>query len=217
MMAIASGELETRLAEGIERLGQTADLQQRNALLAFLDLLVQWNGVYNLTSVRDPSDMLTVHLLDSLAIVPLVDRCAADEIVDVGSGAGLPGIPLSIMRPALRIHSIDAVAKKIGFQLQAKAALKLSNFFPLHRRVEALTLPKRPDLIVSRAYAELSVMLASIERLCAPSTRVLAMKGARPEAELALVSAPWRVEDVLTIDVPFLGAQRCAVLMQRVS
>lgn len=210
-------DLTSRLDEGLERLGLPADRTQRDALLAYLGLLAQWNGVYNLTAVRDPADMLTVHLLDSLSIVRLVDALAVSNVLDVGSGAGLPGIPLAIMRPALRIDSVDAVAKKIGFQLQAKAALKLAGFFPIHRRVEALALAKAPDLIVSRAYAEVRFMLASIEPLSQGSTRILAMKGARPDAEIAAVAAPWRVTDVLPLEVPFLGAQRCAVLIQRIS
>jgi 16S rRNA (guanine527-N7)-methyltransferase len=217
MSALTNGGLESRLKEGLALLGQPADQAQRAALLSYLDMLIKWNGVYNLTSVRDPADMLAVHLLDSLSVVPLIDRYAATSILDVGSGAGLPGIPLAIMRPALIIHSVDAVAKKIGFQLQVKATLKLSSFFPIHQRVEALTLSQSPDLIVSRAYAELAVMLKSFGHVSHQNTRVLAMKGARPDAEIAAVRAPWRVEDVVPIDVPFLGARRCAVLLQRVS
>ena len=209
--------LESRLAEGIERLDQAIPQALHYELLAYLDLLAKWNGVYNLTSVRDPLDMLTVHLLDSLSIVPLIDRFAPQEVLDVGSGAGLPGIPLAIVRRAIHVHSVDAVAKKIGFQLQVKTTLKLTNLSPVHARVEALSLANAPDLIVSRAYADLSSMLSSIDSVSAPSTRVLAMKGARPDADIAAVVAPWRVDDVVSLDVPFLGAQRCAVLLSRIS
>ena len=217
MTAPPSSGLAPRLDDGLARLSQTADARQRAALLGYLDLLARWNEVYNLTSVRRPADMLSVHVLDSLSILPLIDRCAPRMVLDVGSGAGLPGIPLAIMRPLLSIHSVDAVAKKIGFQRQAKATLDLVHFHPLHCRVEALTLPKTPDLIVSRAYADLTSMLASIARLVDDSTCVLAMKGARPDAELAAVTAPWRVDDVVALEVPFLGAQRCAVLLRRSS
>lgn len=217
MRATVDFAVESRLAEGLDLLGQNADETQRAALLAYLRLLVQWNEVYNLTSVRNAVDMVAVHVLDSLSIVPLIDRYPAADILDVGSGAGLPGIPLAIMRPAIRIHSVDAVGKKIGFQLQAKASLRLPHFYPTHRRVEALTLSKKPDLIISRAYAELATMLTSVDHVTTTSTRVLAMKGARPDAEIAALPACWEVDDVVPLDVPFLGAQRCAVLLHRVS
>lgn len=217
MTTMLHARLETRLAEGLEMLGLRANRSQRDALIAYLDLLVQWNGVYNLTSVRDPDDMLTVHVLDSLSILGLVDSLANQSILDIGSGAGLPGIPLAIMRPGLDLQSVDAVAKKVGFQLRVKTALKLANFTPHHRRVEALTFAEPPELLMSRAYAELPIMLASVEHVSTGATRVLAMKGARPTDEIAAVPAPWQVERVVPLEVPFLGAQRCAVLIKRMS
>ncbi len=211
----SASALRPSLIDGLQHLGVAASSAQVDALLHFLDLLAKWGKVYNLTAVRNLQDMLVIHLLDSLAILDLVDRVAPTSIVDVGSGAGLPAIPLAILRPEVEIVSVDAVAKKIGFQLQAKAALGLARLRPVHGRVESLRLDRTPSLIVSRAYAPLAAMLASIDRLADRSTMIVAMKGARPDDEIAALSADWVVDDVIPLDVPFLGAARCAVLLRR--
>ncbi len=210
-----SSGIARALVDGLNRLSIAATAPQVDALLDFLSLLAKWGNVYNLTSVRDPHDMMVIHLLDSLAILPLVDRIAPTLIVDVGSGAGLPGIPLAILRPGLEIVSVDAVAKKIGFQIQAKSALQLARFKPVQSRIESLRLDRAPSLIVSRAFAPLATMLASIDHLADRTTAILAMKGARPSDELAALTAAWVVDDVMPLDVPFLGAERCAVLLRR--
>ncbi len=208
-------DLAQRLDEGLAALALPLTTDQRHKLLAYLGLLVKWNAVYNLTSVRDPHDMLAVHLLDALSIVSLIDRLAVNTAVDVGSGAGLPGIPLAIARPALTVHSIDAVAKKIGFQQHVKGALALTGFQPSHQRVEAFTLAEMPDLIVSRAYAELRLMVESIAHLAGPATTIIAMKGPDPADEIAALPAGWAVSDVAPLTVPFLGAERTAVILRR--
>ena len=146
-------------------MGIDASTQQRQQLLDFLALLVKWNATYNLTAVRDPDDMLAVHLLDALSIFPLIDRLADGPLLDVGSGAGLPGIPLAILRPAMTIHSVDAVAKKIGFQWQVKAASALANFHPQHARIETASFTPRPSVVVSRAFADIGTMLTLIDHL----------------------------------------------------
>ena len=210
-----AASLMPRLTEGLAALRITIDDEQAGKLIAFLGLLQKWNATYNLTAVRDPADMLTVHLLDSLSVLHLVDRLANGPAVDVGSGAGLPAIPLAILRPALIIDTVDAVAKKIGFQLQARAALVLNNLRPHHMRIEDFSPVDAPSLVVSRAYTDLRTMLASIDHLAAPYTTVLAMKGVAPTAELVQVVAPWAVRDVVDLDVPFLGARRCAVVLAR--
>jgi 16S rRNA (guanine527-N7)-methyltransferase len=156
-----------------------------------------------------------VHLLDSLSVLPLVDELQLKTLVDVGSGAGLPAIPLAIARPALEIHSIDAVNKKIGFQLQAKAALGLSRLHPVHARIEQFVLPQAPSAILSRAYTDLAKMLASIAHLADPSTTVIAMKGVEPTAEIAAIPATWSVLEIRKLNVPSLGAQRCVVVLKR--
>ena len=187
---------------------------QIQRLIDFLTLLAKWNQVYNLTSVRDPRDMLVVHLLDALSILPLVDAHAEETVLDVGSGAGLPAIPLSIMRD-LSVWSVDAVAKKISFQLQAKGALTLSNLHPVHARIEAVNIDRPVSLIVSRAFSDIGKMLLAVDRLAGAETTVIAMKGVVPTAELAVLPPGWQIRDVVSLDVPFLGAERCAVVLQR--
>ncbi len=204
-----------QLARGVEALGLVLRDDAEPKLLAYVALLAKWNRVYNLTSVDDPRDMLAVHLLDSLAIVPLLDRFAPQSILDVGSGAGLPGIPLAIVRPAIRVTTIDAVAKKIAFQRQCKSTLRLDNLTPIHERVEVLTLGESPGIIVSRAFSNLATMLRAVEPLAGADTVVLAMKGAIPTDELRDVPSWWTTIAIEPLDVPFLGAQRCAVLLGR--
>ncbi len=206
--------LDGRLNEGIGRLDLEFGPDQRQALLDFLALLVKWNRVYNLTSVRDPVDMLAVHLLDALAVVPLLDEIGGGTLLDVGSGAGLPVIPLAIARPGFEVISVDAVGKKIGFQSQVKATLGLTNFTAIHRRVEALTLEESPAIIISRAYADLAAMLLSVGALAGPDTTVVAMKGVVPEDELAALPVGWGLVESRELDVPFLGAARCAVVLR---
>jgi 16S rRNA (guanine527-N7)-methyltransferase len=187
---------------------------QVQRLMAFLALLAKWNQTYNLTSIRDPRDMLVVHLLDALSILPMVDAHARETVLDVGSGAGLPAIPLAIMRP-LSVWSVDAVAKKISFQLQAKGTLTLTNLHPIHARIEAATIDRPVSVIVSRAFSDLSKMLRSVDRLAGNETTVIAMKGVVPSAELAEVPLAWTVREIVPLEVPFLGAERCAVVLQR--
>lgn len=214
-MAHSQADFQQLLAAGIHTMALDVSPSQQEQLLRFLALLGKWNGIYNLTAVRDLRDMLIVHLLDSLSILPLVDELQPPTLVDVGSGAGLPAIPLTIVRPGIEIHSIDAVNKKIGFQLQAKADLGLRRLYPLHARIENFVLPLPPSAIVSRAYSEISKMLATIDHLADGSTTVIAMKGVQPTAEIAAIPASWRVLEVRKLEVPSLGAQRCAVVLQR--
>jgi len=211
----AAGDTAEKLATGLSMLGLAVSPAQQQQLLNYLALLAKWNTVYNLTAVRDIDDMVVVHLLDSLAIQPLVDRDAHGTMLDVGSGAGLPGIPIAITRPKLAVTTVDAVAKKIGFQQQVRSACDLDNLQPRHCRVEALTLDESPSLIVSRAFSSIRAMLESVDHLATSATTVVAMKGANPMAELDDLPAAWAVREVRDLDVPFLGAQRCAVVLVR--
>jgi 16S rRNA (guanine527-N7)-methyltransferase len=136
-------------------------------------------------------------------------------VLDVGTGAGLPGIPLAIVLPERRFDLVDGVAKKIGFVRQAKVELELVNVIPHHQRIEVLTLNEKPAVIVSRAYAELGHMVASVAHLTGPDTLLVAMKGAIPEAEIAALDGAWSVTEVRELEVPALGARRCAVLIRR--
>lgn len=213
----AEGDLLRQLQAGLDTLGLPLADAQQDALMQYLAILIRWNDVYNLTAVRDPRKMLALHLLDSLSIVDIVGHCGGTKVLDVGSGAGLPGIPLAIALPRYHFHLIDAVAKKVSFLLQAKTWIKLSNIQPQHVRVEALTLDSLPAVVVSRAYADLSRMVRSIAHLVDRSTTVIAMKGATPSEEIAALPKPWQVVDLRRLDVPFLAAQRCAVVLRRAS
>lgn len=207
--------LAARLSAGLVALGVNASVAQQECLLDFLMLMSKWNGVYNLTAIRDPHAMLVMHVLDSLAIAPLIERLGVQRLLDVGSGAGLPGIPLAIVLPDLWIDSVDAVQKKIAFQTQAKAELGLVRFQAHHARIEALTLHQKPDCIVSRAFAELDVMVRLCGDQLAQAGVLLAMKGVMPEAEMASLPSGWRVREVVPLTVPDLNAARCAVLLER--
>ena len=206
--------LDERLAAGVSALGLDVAAVSRVALLDFTRLLTKWNARFNLTSVTTPLDMVTVHLLDSLAVVEAVDARSPATLLDVGSGAGFPGIPIAIVRPRLVVRTVDAVAKKIAFQQQVRSTLKLDNLEPRHARVEQFETDP-PDVIVSRAYAPLATFVSSVDRLANDRTTLLAMKGAVQSDELAGVPSDWRIDDVRSLDVPFLGARRSLVVMTR--
>lgn len=209
--------LSERLDQGQAALGLQLSAAQQSILLDYLAMLEKWNLVYNLTAVRDPQQMLTLHLLDSLAIVPLVRRLGLRHVLDVGSGGGLPGIPLAVAMPELRVEMVDTVQKKVAFQSQVKAELKLPNIHSHHARVEALTLAERPDGIVSRAFSELASLVTLAGHLLAPGGRILAMKGQLPERESAALPAGWRISETVDLRVPELDAQRCVLVLERAS
>ena len=213
----AEHELRRQLQTGLDMLGLPLADNQQDALMRYLAILVRWNAVYNLTSVRAPREMLALHLLDSLSIVDIVSNGDGTKVLDVGSGAGLPGIPLAIALPCHHFHLIDAVAKKVSFLLHAKTWMQLLNIRPQHIRVEALTLKEKPAFVVSRAYSDLARMVRSIDHLVDVSTTVIAMKGAIPNEEIAALPKDWQVVDLRKLDVPFVGAQRCAVVLRRTS
>ena len=213
--AQADSQLAGALQKGVDGLGLGLDAHQQHLLIQYLALLTQWNAVYNLTSVRNPLDMLGLHILDSLSIAHLFREYDGADVLDVGTGAGLPGVPLAIALPRSGFHLVDAVAKKISFLRHVKASLTLANIHPRHSRIEALTLTKAPSIIVSRAYAQIYRMLASIDHLADRCTTVIAMKGIAPTEELAALPAAWRVLEVRILEVPLVGAHRCAVVLRR--
>ncbi|WIM07058.1 MAG: 16S rRNA (guanine(527)-N(7))-methyltransferase RsmG [Candidatus Nitricoxidivorans perseverans] len=177
-------------------------------LAAYLALLAKWNNIYNLTAIRDPAQMVTHHVLDSLAVLPHLDDI--ETLADVGSGAGLPGIPLAIVRPDLKVASIEASQKKSTFQQQAKIELGLDNVSIHCGRSEVL---KRTfDAAISRAFASLTDFARYAGHL---SDRLLAMKGAYPADELAALPAGWKLGACHSIEVPGLGAQRHLLILER--
>ena len=205
--------LAPALARGLAALGLTLDGAQQQQLLAYLDLLVKWNKVYNLTAVREPEQMLTQHLLDCLAIIqPLKQRMPQlKTLLDVGAGGGLPAVVLAIACPDVAVTAVDTVAKKAAFIQTVAHALGLPNLKGVHARVEDLTGPH--DLITSRAFASLVDFVQGSRQALAPEGVWMAMKGRHPADELAALPEGVRVEQVQTLEVPGLDAERCVVWM----
>lgn len=210
------------LDQGAAALGVALDEGQASQLVDYLGLLAKWNAVYNLTAIRDPAQMLTHHVLDSLAAVPAFE--AARHVLDVGAGAGLPGMVLAIWaaraRPAMRIAMIDTVHKKTAFLNQVKAELNLGNVTIYTGRVEKLQgyeLQSRQlfDVITSRAFADLGDFVAWSGHLLAPGGKFIAMKGVATPAEETSLPPGWKVMEKRHLDVPGLDAERHLVLVER--
>jgi 16S rRNA (guanine527-N7)-methyltransferase len=215
-----SRALEPQLRAGLQALDLALDEAQITALLDYVDLIQKWTRVYNLTAVRDPQDMLTHHLLDSLAVVrPLRQQLAAlgrDEsvrVLDVGAGAGLPGVVLAICCPTMTVHCVDTVAKKAAFVQQAAVSLKLPRLRGIHARVESLT--ESYDVVCSRAFASLADFTQWSVGALALQGVWMAMKGKHPAAELLALDSGVQVFHVEPLQVPGLDAERCLVWMRR--
>ena len=193
------------LTDGLAALGQALDPQQQARLLAYVALLYKWNKTYNLTAVRDSLEMVGKHLLDSLAVLP---HLRGPRILDVGSGAGLPGIPLAIAAPQLELTLLDSNSKKTRFLVQAKGELGLFNLSVVHSRVEQYRPGRLFDTVTARAFASLADMLAGTAHLIAPGGCLLAMKGEYPADEIAALPAGVEVSEVVALSVPGLQAQR---------
>lgn len=213
-----SALLEAPLRDGVQQLGLSLDDQQIAQLMAFLDLLQKWNKVYNLTSVRDPQEMLTHHLLDSLAAVPPLVRhlqgsgLPAPRLLDVGSGGGLPAVVFAICLPQLDVSCVDTVGKKIAFIQQAAAALRLRNLHGIQSRVEQLS--QQYDVVSCRAFAALQDFTAWSAQTLKADGIWLAMKAKRPDDELALLPATVQLLNIEPLQVPGLDAERCIVWMR---
>lgn len=197
------------LAAGLAALGLDLPDAAQEKLLAFRDLLLKWNKTYNLTAMRDPQQAIAHHLLDSLAILPHLGDGA---LLDVGSGGGLPGIPLAIARPGLPVTVVDTVQKKASFLQQATIELGLKNVTVHHARVEEMH--GQFAQISSRAFAELALFVDLTRHLLAPGGRWLAMKGLRPDAEIAGLAADIAVEAVVPLAVPGLDAERHLIILK---
>ena len=220
--AVHNDALRKQLQAGADALALGLTEAQITQLLEFLSLLQKWNKVYNLTAVRDPQEMLTHHLLDSLAAVgPLRRHVAAQagegggavRLLDVGSGGGLPGVVFAICCPDVDVSCVDTVGKKAAFIQQAAVALKLRNLHGVHARVETLTTPF--DIISCRAFASLPDFVTwSRSALAAPHGVWLAMKGKHPEDEIAALPADVAVFHVEQLTVPGLDAERCIVWLR---
>jgi len=206
----------TLLRSGLLALALPAAEDTVPRLLAYLDLLHKWNRAYNLSAVRDPQQMVHQHLLDCLAALAPAERhlCGAEvRVLDVGSGAGLPGVVWALMRPHWQVSCVDAVGKKAGFIRQAAAELGIRNLSALHARVESLP-PVAADLVVSRAFASLADFCALTRAHLGPTGFWLAMKGRVPAEEIAALPADVDMFHVEPLAVPGLDAQRCLVWMR---
>jgi 16S rRNA (guanine527-N7)-methyltransferase len=209
--------LAEQLREGLTVLGlELPDVVQAK-LLAYVALLKKWNATYNLTAIRDEAEMVTQHLLDSIAVLPVVQESAlvGRRWADVGSGAGLPGIPLAIVRPDLAMALVETVKKKSAFQRQAKIELGLANITVVNQRVEDLAAGQY-DAVISRAFADLAEFVRLAGHLLMPGGRLYAMKGLLPEEEMRRLPPGWAVADCARLSVPRLDAQRHLLVIERV-
>ncbi len=198
-------ERVTQLQQGCAALLLSVDARQQALLLDYLALLSRWNKTYNLTAVRDEAQMVTRHLLDSLAVAPYL---TGRRLLDVGTGAGLPGVPLALVFPEREFHLLDSNGKKTRFLFQVKTALGLDNMVVHQARVESFRVAEPFDTVLSRAFASLQDMVHGCRHLLAPGGRLLAMKGAHPTQELAAVSEECAELAVYPLAVPGLNEQR---------
>ena len=197
--------LSKQLQQGCAELQLSLDAGQLERLLAYVALLSRWNQTYNLTAVREPEQMVTRHLLDSLVIAPFLP---GQRYLDVGTGAGLPGVPLAVVFPDREFHLLDSNGKKMRFLFQVKTALCLDNMVVHHARVESFRSAEPFDAVLSRAFASLQDMLQGCRHLVARDGRIMAMKGAYPDQELEAVRQDCADLMVHPLDVPGLGKQR---------
>jgi len=203
--------LTDKLNAGLHALGFD-DIQACSPrFLDYLALLAKWNKVYNLTAVRDVERMLTQHLLDSLAVLPYIKGAS---LLDVGSGAGLPGIPLAIALPEMHVTLLDSNHKKTAFLQQACIELKLINVSVVSERVETWQPPSKFDIVISRAFSDLAAFAKLAGHLCAPGGAMLAMKGVYPHEEAGLLPAHVVIEQIVPLKVPALEAERHLVVMR---
>lgn len=203
-------KLQSDLAEGIEQLGLFLPKGAVGRLLDYLALLEKWNRTHNLTAIRDPAEMVPAHLLDSLAVVPYV---AGPAVADIGSGAGLPGIPLALALPDIRYTLVESRDKKVQFLRHAVADLGLGNVEVVRERVESFRPGVKFDTLAARAFAPLPELVAACRHLLAPGGRLLALKGRQAREELrALPKAGFEIE-VIPLKVPMLNAARNLIVL----
>lgn len=203
--------LTAALEQGAAALGLELGVVTRDKLLAYIELIAKWNKVYNLTAVRERDAMVVQHVLDSLAVSP---HLAGETLIDVGAGAGLPGVPLAVLRPQLAVTLLDSSQKKASFLKQVQIELGLTNLSVVCDRAERFAPAAPYDIVVSRAFARLDQFITIAGHLCAPCGVLAAMKGIYPEAELAALPRGYRAIDIRRIAVPGLPAERHLILIQ---
>lgn len=203
--------VDALLDQGVSQLGFDVPVTVRQRLLEWLVLLVKWNTAFNLTAIRQPHEMVIKHLLDSLVIHPWIE---ADDILDVGTGAGLPGIPLALLNPQRRFTLLDSNGKKTRFIVQSKLALGLENVEVVHGRIEDHAKERQHELIVSRAFSSLQDFVGLTLPALKPGGRLLAMKGQVPDAELSAPEVAAMRPAVIPLQVPLLPDARHLVILQ---
>jgi 16S rRNA (guanine527-N7)-methyltransferase len=207
------GELEGQLERGLAALGLALGREVQAKLLLHLELLEKWNRVHNLTAVRDKAKAVSVHLLDSLSVLP---HLTSKRLLDAGSGAGFPGIPIALARPDIQVDLLDSSHKKCAFLRQVIAELRLTNTNAVCERLESWRPARKFDCIISRALAEIAEVIALSAHLLAPGGVIAAMKGVHPFEEIERIPPGFRVRQVHALSVPGLGAERHLVLIERV-
>lgn len=204
-------KLERLLEQGLQQMQLTLTADQKRQLLEYLALLHKWNRAFNLTAVREAEQMVSRHLLDSLSVLPWI---RGPRLIDVGSGPGLPGIPLAICRPDLQVTTLDSNGKKTRFQQQVKAALKLDNLTVIHGRVESCQ--QAPfDQVISRAFASLNDMLEWTAHLCSETGVFLAMKGLYPAQEVSTLREGFALDACHPLQVPDCEGERHLLIIRR--
>ena len=212
IITVERAEVEFRLKSGIKELGILLDDIQFGKLVDFLFLLGKWNSTYNLTAIRDIYSMLTYHLLDSLSVAACLSTC--ENILDVGSGAGLPGLVLATVYPDKRVSMIDVVQKKTAFINQVRIELGLDNVTVYSDRVEKLSVEDKFDAIISRAFSSLSDFVGLACHLLKENGKFYAMKGLIPFDEIGNLDSGWKVSRIQPLKVPQLDAQRHLIIIE---
>ncbi len=197
-------QFQEKIQQGSDALGLSLSDEQCEKLATYIGLLDKWNKVYNLTSVRDPEEMISRHLLDSLAILPYL---TGDTLLDVGSGGGLPGIPIAIVKPEMAVTLLDSNSKKTRFLQQAKAELGLDNVTVVHARIEQADLPLF-SIVTARAFSTIKDMIDLAGKHCDDAGYLLLMKGVFPQQELDHVTGEYEVQDVVSLTIPDCDGQR---------
>jgi len=200
-----------KLSRLLNEAGISLTDHQKNQLVGYVDMLHKWNKAYNLTSVRDPNEMLIRHILDSIVVAPSLE---GERFIDVGTGPGLPGIPLSIVRPEAHFTLLDSLGKRVRFLRQVQHELKLTNITPVQSRVEDFPAEPPFDGVISRAFASLTDMVSWCHHLPGEAGRFYALKGVLPEDEIAQLPAQFSVESVVELKVPHLEGERHLVIIK---
>jgi 16S rRNA (guanine527-N7)-methyltransferase len=201
--------LASLLQEGCQQLGLSPTTQQNQKLIAYVELIAKWNKVYNLTSIREPKEMMTRHIIDSLSVLPYFE---CDSLLDVGTGGGMPGIPIAIMQPQTQVTLLDSNSKKTRFLQQVKAELGLNNVEVVHARVEEANVGTF-DIVTARAFATIANIIALAGKHCNDAGSLVLMKGQYPDQELNEITGDFHLKEVIELDVPYSDGQRHLVTL----